>query len=57
MNIITQMSLMFRKQRKKKVSQKKHCGSITQDDIQPGSNTSMDHVDTAHVPGYTWKHK
>jgi hypothetical protein len=41
----------------KKRSHKQHCGSITQDDHHPGSNTSIDHVDTANVPGYTWKHK
>jgi hypothetical protein len=41
----------------KKRSHKKHRGSITQDDSQPGSNTSIDHVDAANVPGYTWYHK
>jgi hypothetical protein len=41
----------------KKRSHKKHRGSITQDDSQPGSNTSIDHVDAANVPGYTWQHK
>jgi hypothetical protein len=34
-----------------------HRGSITKDDIHPGSNTSIDHMDVAHVPGYTWQHK
>jgi hypothetical protein len=33
----------------KKRSHKKHRGSITQDDIQPGSNTSIDQVDAAHL--------
>jgi hypothetical protein len=23
----------------------------------PGYNTSIDHVDAANVPGYTWQHK
>jgi hypothetical protein len=41
----------------KKRSHNKHRGSITQDDSQPGSNTSIDHVDAANVPGYTWQHK
>jgi hypothetical protein len=41
----------------KKRSYTQHCGSITQDDHHPGSNTSIDHVDAANVPGYTWKHK
>jgi hypothetical protein len=45
------------KNKGKKRSHKKHRGSITQDDGQPGSNTSIDHVDTAYVPGYTWQHK
>jgi hypothetical protein len=36
---------------------KQHHGSITQDDHHPGSNTSIDHVDAANVPGYTWQHK
>jgi hypothetical protein len=27
------------------------------DDHHPGSNTSIDHVDAANVPGYTWQHK
>jgi hypothetical protein len=38
----------------KKRSHKKHRGSITQDDIQRGSNTSIYHVDAANIPGYTW---
>jgi hypothetical protein len=37
----------------KKRSHKQHRGSITKDDHHPGSNTSIDHVDTASVPGYT----
>jgi hypothetical protein len=41
----------------KKISHKKHRGSITQDDIHPGSNTSIDHVDAANVSSYTWQHK
>jgi hypothetical protein len=41
----------------KKRSHKQHCGSITQDDHHPGSNTSINHVDAANVPGYTWHHK
>jgi hypothetical protein len=41
----------------KKRSHKQHCRSITQDDHHPGSNTSIDHVDAANVPGYTWQHK
>jgi hypothetical protein len=41
----------------KKRSHKQHCVSITQDDHHPGSNTSIDHVDAANVPGYTWQHK
>jgi hypothetical protein len=40
-----------------KRSHKKHRGSITQDDGRPGSNTSIDHVDAANVPIYTWQHK
>jgi hypothetical protein len=38
----------------KKISHKQHRGSITQNDSHPGSNTSIDHVDAANVPGYTW---
>jgi hypothetical protein len=45
------------KNKGKKRSHKKHRGSITQDDSQPGSNTSIDHTDAANVPGYTWQHK
>jgi hypothetical protein len=41
----------------KKRSHKQHCGSITQDDHHPGSNTSIDYVDAANVPRYTWQHK
>jgi hypothetical protein len=41
----------------KKRSHKHHRGSITEGDTQPGSNTSIDHVDAANVPGYTWQHK
>jgi hypothetical protein len=41
----------------KKRSHKQHCGSITQDDHHPGSNTSIDHLNAANVPGYTWQHK
>jgi hypothetical protein len=41
----------------KKRSHKQHRGPITQDDNHPESNTAIDHVDTANVPGYTWKHK
>jgi hypothetical protein len=41
----------------KKRSHKKHRGSITQDDNNPVSNTSIDYVDAANVPGCTWKHK
>jgi hypothetical protein len=41
----------------KKRSHKQHCGSFTKDDNHPGSNTSIDHVDAANVPGYTWQHK
>jgi hypothetical protein len=40
-----------------KRSHKQHCGSITQDDHHPVSNTSIDHVDAANIPGYTWQHK
>jgi hypothetical protein len=45
------------KKKIKKRSHNKHCGSIIQDDSQSGSNTSIDHVDAANVPGYTWQHK
>jgi hypothetical protein len=41
----------------KKRSHKQHRGSITQDDNHPGSYTSIDHMDAANVPGYTWQHK
>jgi hypothetical protein len=41
----------------KKGSHKQHRGSITQNDHHPGSNISIDHVDAANVPGYTWQHK
>jgi hypothetical protein len=41
----------------KKRSHNQHRGSITADDQRPGSNTSIDHVDAANVPGYTWQHK
>jgi hypothetical protein len=41
----------------KKRSHKQHRGSITKDDNYPGSNTSIDHVNAANVPGYTWQHK
>jgi hypothetical protein len=41
----------------KKRPHKQHRGSITKDDHHPGSNTSIDHVDVANVPGYTWQHK
>ena len=41
----------------KKRSHKRHCGSITKHDDNPGSNTSIDHVDAANVPGYTWQYK
>jgi hypothetical protein len=41
----------------KKRSHKKHRGSITQDNSQPGSNTTIDHVYAANVKGYTWQHK
>jgi hypothetical protein len=40
----------------KKISQNQHRGSISADDQRPGSNTSIDHVDTANVLGYTWQH-
>jgi hypothetical protein len=36
---------------------KQHRGSITKDDNHPEYNTSIDHVDAANVPGYTWQHK
>jgi hypothetical protein len=41
----------------KNKSHKKHRGSITQGNNKPGSNTSIYHVDAAHVLGYTWHHK
>jgi hypothetical protein len=41
----------------KKRPHKQHCASITQDDHHPGYNTSIDHLDAANVPGYTWQHK
>jgi hypothetical protein len=41
----------------KKRSHNQHRGSIKADDQQPGSSTSIDHVDAANVPGYTWQHK
>jgi hypothetical protein len=41
----------------KKRSHKKHCSSITKDDHHPGYNTSIDHLDAASVPGYTWQQK
>jgi hypothetical protein len=40
-----------------KISYKQNCGSITKDDNHPGSNTSIDHVDAANIPGYRWQHK
>jgi hypothetical protein len=41
----------------KKRKHKQHRGSITKDDNYLGSNTSINHVDAANVPGYTWQHK
>jgi hypothetical protein len=41
----------------KKRSHKQHRGSITKDDNHSGSNASIDHVDAANVPGYTWQPK
>jgi hypothetical protein len=41
----------------KKRSHNQHRGSITANDQRPGSNTSIDHMDAANVPGYTWQHK
>jgi hypothetical protein len=41
----------------KKRYHKQHHRSITQNDNYPGSNTSIDHVDTANVPRYTWQHQ
>jgi hypothetical protein len=41
----------------KKRPHKQHRGSITKDDNHPGSNTSIDNVDAANVPGYNWQHK
>jgi hypothetical protein len=49
--------LSCRENKSKKISHKKHRGSITQDDIQPRYNTSIDHEHAATVPGYTWQHK
>jgi hypothetical protein len=45
------------KNKGKKRSHKQHCESITQNDSHPGSNTSIDHVDAANVPGYTCQQK
>jgi hypothetical protein len=45
------------KNKGKKISHKQHCGSITEGNTRPGSNTSIDHVDAANVPGYTRQHK
>jgi hypothetical protein len=50
-------SLSCSKNKGKKRSHKQHRGSITHDDNYPGSNTSIDHVDAANVPWYTWQHK
>jgi hypothetical protein len=50
------MPLMFLNKGKKR-SHKQHRGSIMEGDTRPGSNTSIDHVDAANVPGYTWQHK
>jgi hypothetical protein len=50
------MPFMLREQGNKR-SHKQHRGSITQDDNYQGSNTSIDHVDAANVPGYTWQQK
>jgi hypothetical protein len=41
----------------KKRYHKQQGRSITKDDNYPVSNTSIDHVDAANVPGYTWQHK
>jgi hypothetical protein len=41
----------------KKISHKQHHISITKDDNHLRSNTSIDHVDAANVPGYTWQHR
>jgi hypothetical protein len=49
--------LSFSENKGKKISHKQHRGSITEGDTQPGSNTSIDHVDAANVPIYTWQHK
>jgi hypothetical protein len=49
--------LLCSKNKGKKRSHKQHRGSTTQDDDHPGSNTSIDHVDAANVPVYTWQHK
>jgi hypothetical protein len=50
------ISIMLRKQ-KEKISHKQHRGSITQNDNHPVSNTSINHVNAAKVPGYTRQHK
>jgi hypothetical protein len=50
------MPIMFGKQMQEKITQLTS-RSITADDQRPGSNTSIDHVDAANVPGYTWQHK
>jgi hypothetical protein len=52
----TKVSLMLQNKGKKR-SHKQHRGSITQNDNNPESNTSIDHVDAENVPGYTCKHK
>jgi hypothetical protein len=41
----------------KERSHKQHRGSITKDDNRLGSNTSIDHVNAANVPGFTWQQK
>jgi hypothetical protein len=41
----------------KKRPHKQHRGSITKDESHPGYNTSIDHVEAANIPGYTWQHK
>jgi hypothetical protein len=40
----------------KKQSHKRHQGSITATYECPGSGTSIDHVDAANLPGYTWQY-
>jgi hypothetical protein len=40
-----------------KRSHKPNRRSFTQNDTYPEYNTSIDHVDAANVPGYTWQHK